>query len=271
MNIEANISVPREPEKKDQLPVQWEEELARQARALAAQERPSVGKLSFRGGIMAYQGNAVQGNALNCIILASAFEHALYDNVLKQRAFNPQDPEPPVCFALANPSPTGEKPDMIPHPASPMKAHTHCSACSYFAWGSDPKGGRGKACKEVRRMLLIGESAVWDSQNQRFLPPDGVRKAEAATVNVPVTSVKNWANYAALVAGQYSMPPWAFVTRLSCVPDAKTQFQIKFEVLRPIDKSFYPELYERVKLATQILMTPYTPKQPQELRQNVKY
>lgn len=258
----------------DQLPVKWEEVLARQAKALAAQERPAVGKLAFRSGTMTYQGNVIPGNALNCIILLSVFEHALYQNVLDNKPFNPQNTEPPICFALAMPSPDGEKPEMIPHAAAPAKKNPICSTCQYFAWGSDPKGGRGKACKEVRRMLLLGESAVWDAQSQRFADPEGARKAEAATVSVPVTSVKNWANYAALVSGQHSMPPWAFITRLSCVPDPKTQFQIKFDIVRPIDASHYPALFERVQAAGSTLMTPYTPKAPTqapELRQNVKY
>lgn len=248
----------------DQVPMRWEEELARQAQAIAAQERPAVGKLSFRGGVMTYQGNVLKENVLNCVVLATAFEHALYDNVLKMRAFNPQDPEPPVCYALAGSSPTGDKPDMVPHKDAPVKVAPQCSTCPYFAFGSDPKGGRGKACKESRRMLLIGESALTAG-------PDGVRKAEAATASVPVTSVKNWANYAALTAGQYSKPPWAFLTRLSVVPDPKTQFQIKFEILRPIEEGLFAALYSRVKAAEAILLTPYAPKQPKTLREGVKY
>lgn len=248
----------------DQVPMKWEEELARQARAIAAQERPNVGKLSFRGGVITYQGSVIKDGAINCIIVATAFEHALYDNVLKNRPFNPQDPEPPICFALSGSSPDGEKPTMAPHKDAPFKAANDCNLCAYYAWGSDPKGGRGKACKEVRRMLLLGESAIKEG-------PEGVRKAEAATASVPVTSVKNWANYASLVAGQYSMPPWAFVTRLSCVPDPKYQFQLKFEVVRPIEREFYDAIFARVQQANATLLTPYTPKQAPQLREGVKY
>lgn len=243
----------------DQLPTKWDELLAREAQALATQERPAIGKLSFRGGVMMYQGTPVPNNTLRCVILATAFEHAFYEG-----AYNSQDPSPPVCFALANTTADGSKPVMAPHRDAPKKVHNECITCPKFAWASDPKGGRGKACKEVRRMFLIGESAIRGTGQD-------VRRAEAATGSVPVTSVKNWANYVALLSGQHSMPTWAVLTQLTVVPDAKTQFQLKFDPIEPLRQELYPDIYARVQAAQPMLIMPYSPKTATPLREGVKY
>lgn len=58
-----------------------------------------------------------------------------------------------------------------------------CANCPFNQFGSDPKTGAGKACKEKYRLFL----ALVDSNGQ--LTGEGVM------LNVPTTSMKNWDGY----------------------------------------------------------------------------
>lgn len=231
--------------------VRWDEELARYAQQQASIERPAVGKISFRSGQMTYQNQPIPGNKLECIIISSAHEHALYANVVENRAFDPSKPESPICYAL---SATGE--NMVPHPQAAKKAAAECASCPYFAWGSAGPGKKGKACKEVRRMLVLPRSAVIGPDG-KFGDPLQVRKSEAAVCSIPTTSVKNWANYTAQLSGQFRRPAWAMLTEISVVPDARTQFQVKFAPVAEIPTEFMQTIIERVTQSEAIVMAPY--------------
>lgn len=249
----------------ENLPARWDEELAKYATAAAALERPAVGRLGFRAGVMTYQNQVIPGNKLNVVIVASAKEHALYRNVLEQRAFDPSNPESPICFAL---SLTGE--EMVPHPQAPQKMSETCATCRYNAWGSAPNGGRGKACKESRRMVLLPQTAV--VSNGAPSPAGSVKKAEAASASIPVTSVKNWANYTAQLAGEFRRPPWAMITEISAHPHPKTVFEIKFSPVGLVSETHFGDLMQRIETSNQIVLTPYSqetkavPAQPQANR-----
>lgn len=239
----------------DNLPAKWDEELAKHATKQAAQERPAVGRLAFRAGIMTYQNTPIPGNKLNAVIVSTAKEHALYQNVLDMRPFDPNKPENPVCFALSL-----NDEEMVPHKDAKTKMAADCASCKFNQWGSDPKGGRGKACKESRRMVILPQSSVL-TQNPAGQPypaaPGAVKKAEAATASIPVTSVKNWANYTAQLAGEYRRPSWAMVTEISAHPHAKTVFEVKFAPIAEIDHSHLGDLMARVETSNGIVMTPY--------------
>lgn len=244
----------------DQLPVKWDEELAKYATKAAALERPAVGRLAFRGGILTYQNQAIPGNKLNVVIVASAHENALFQNVLDNRQFDPSKPEAPVCYAL---SVSGE--EMVPHPQSKTKMAAKCSECKYNAWGSAPNGGKGKACKDTRRLVMIPQSAV----TGQTANAESVKKAEAATASIPVTSVKNWANYTSQLATEFRRPAWAMVTELSVHPHAKNQLEVKFTPAGMVEQAFLSDLMQRATNSEAIVLTPYSqesnapPAQPQ--------
>lgn len=246
----------------ENLPIRWDEELAKHAQKQASLERPAVGRLAFRGGVMTYQNQPIPGNALNVVIVGTAKEHALYQNVLDGRPFDPNNPETPVCYAL---SLEGE--DMAPHSQAKTKMAPSCAECKYNAWGSAPNGGRGKACKESRRMVVLPSSAVTG-------PPDAVKKAEAATASIPVTSVKNWANYLSQIATEFRRPSWAMVTTISEVPNAKTVFEIKFSPAGMVEEAYFTDLMQRAKNSEAIVLTPYPQESnapPKAPLQNRKY
>lgn len=226
--------------------VNWEEQLKTEARDVAALERPKIGKISLRAGQMNYEGTPVPGNTITVIVLAHAVEHAYYT-----RAFDPNNLVNPDCFAL---SVTGQ--NMVPHPlAASLQAET-CATCPQFEWGSDPKGGRGKACKEGRRLVVMAA--------REDMTAEYVASTELGFMKVPVTSIKNWANYVNIVSSLYQRPPWAVATKISVVPDARTQFKVNFEPAGVIDAAVLSALASRKEAAQAIALQPWEPVNEEE-------
>jgi hypothetical protein len=230
--------------------VNWEEKLAQEARDVAKTERPSINKINFQSGVMTYMDNAVPDNKLDCIIVASAWEHVFYDT-----PWEPGVVHPPACFALGVPQ-GDEPPIMQAHESVPSSPGPICSSCEMFKFGSDLKGGRGKACSERRRLAAI----------PNVTDPDMIEKAEMAVMSIPVMSVKNWANYINTVAVQHSRPAWGMLTRVSLVPDKKSQFKVTFEAVDKLDNSFLGAVSAKIPMATQALLTPYEVQRKKEVR-----
>jgi|SRR5579862_8258575 len=72
-----------------------------------------------------------------------------------------------------------------------------CRNCPMARWESDPKGGRGQACKEVRRILLLRADHIL---------PD--------MVTIPPTSLKNAQQYFLRLASR-RIPYWSLITHMS--------------------------------------------------------
>ena len=71
-----------------------------------------------------------------------------------------------------------------------------CRNCPMAQWGSDPKGGRGQACREIRRILFL--------RGDHILPE---------LVTVPATSLKNARDYFLRLASR-RIPYWGLITNL---------------------------------------------------------
>lgn len=218
--------------------VNWSERLASSAKEVAALERPSLSTVSVRSGMLSYMGQPVPGNKLRVVIVASAFQNRYYD-----KPFDPNNPANPVCFALSL-----DGIDMVPDPASTEIQNPSCSGCPKNEWKSDPKGGKGKACKAARRLVLIPESSATSEL---------AKKAEMAMMTLPVTSQKNWANYVNGIASEYQRPPWGMITEITVVPDPKTQFQVKFDAVGMVPEEALGPVNGRIEAAQVVLMQPY--------------
>lgn len=220
--------------------VAWKEELAEEAKKVAELYRPSVGRISFKSGIMSYQGNMIPGNKITVVVLDAVFERDFY----KDR-YDPNKLVNPTCFALS-PTPEG----MVPHDSVPEKQADVCESCKYNQWGSDLQGRKGKACKEVVKLILLPVATLNS--------PEDVSKAELAICKIPVTSVKNWGNYCNRIAGLFGLPPYAVITDVTLVPDQSSQFKITFTEKGPVEsKDHIIAIRQRLSAARSILMTPY--------------
>lgn len=205
-------------ESKNQLTI-FEDQLAKLAAEESMAERAAAGQvfLSTRGGILTYRDQPIAGNSLDVIVLSSPVERLYYT-----KRYDPQDPAPPACFALG-PSMTGLKPS----PAALEPQSTMCQNCPKDQWGSATNGGKGKGCSEKRRLLIMTADSATTAA--------AVPTAEVAALRIPVTSVKPFATYVQNIAAATKRPLSAVVTKISLVPDSKTQFKLKFDFVRAID------------------------------------
>jgi hypothetical protein len=86
---------------------------------------------------------------------------------------------------------------------------------------------------------------------------EDVAKAEPAMAKLPVTSVKNWATYASQIANVLKLPPLGVITEMSVEPDAKTQFQVNFQLVDKVPEAIIPALLAKRKDTTQMIFAPY--------------
>ena len=215
-------------------------ELAAEAKAAAAKERPALGKISLKGGVMSYAGNPVPGNTLDAVVLASVYRNTFYAG-----RFDPKNIVNPNCFALG----VDDK-AMSPHENVSHPEHPTCKGCPRNDWGTDLNGGQGKACKQTRRLVLTPVAAL--------ASVDAVKSAELALLDIPVTSVKYYSSYVNVLAASLNLPPYAAVVNISLLPDPKTQIKLAFTPVRPVDNvDVLRALKARQDDALRAALTPY--------------
>lgn len=195
----------------------WDEELAKHATAASEKEVIGGKQLSARAGILNIAGEPVAGNKLRVIVLASVFQNTFYEG-----KFDPDNVQSPSCAAVAE-----EEEQLAPTEVVEFKQHDTCIGCPQNVWGTADTG-RGKACKNGRRLALLSGDDTSASS---------LRDGEVLTFGLPVTSVKGWALYVKGLASNFKRPPFAVITEIGAVPDPKTQFRITFKVLDQIPGS----------------------------------
>jgi hypothetical protein len=216
--------------------VSWQAELAALTTQVAETEKPSGNWVSFKGGQLTIGGNRMPGDKAKVIVVGSVFENQWY----KER-YDPNNPTSPHCYAIAE-----HDEDLKPHPDAADPQAPSCAECPKNAWKSDPNGGKGKACKNVRRLALLSEADL-----------DDIEKAEFAVAKMPVTSVKNWSTYANQIANVLKLPPLAVITEMSVQPDPKTQLQVNFELVDKVPQDLLPALLAKRKDALPLLNAGY--------------
>ena len=235
----------------------WQKELEAEAVGAAAEE-PMQGKwLSLKGGIMSYNGAALPGSRMNVVILDGVMEHQLYT-----KPFDPNSPASPDCYSFGRSLDSMKPQPQVEKPVSP-----NCPTCPKNAWGSDPKGGRGKACREVRRIALI-DAAVLESG------PEGIMAAEIVMCKIPGMSVMPYGDYIRQLANVMKMPPWGVVTDFSVRPDQKSMLMCGFQYVRGITEEQGRAIADKRRAMKDLLFQPYPPNadQPeQQAKSGTKY
>lgn len=205
--------------------------------------------ISTKGGQLTYDGNPMKNNEMYVVIVDHIFENAFYEG-----RFNPENPQPPTCFAFGR----TEK-DLIPH-VNVIEAGQNpcdtCDGCPMNEWGSE---GRGKACKNVRRLALIPAGHVNNKTDELELyEEDHFSSSEIAYLKLPVTSTKGFSTYIKQVAQAYSKPVLGVVTRIYCTPDAKTQYKINFEAIDEVPSELLGTLMRRRSMVMEEIEFPYS-------------
>lgn len=212
----------------------WEAELAKEAQDVAATETIAGQFISLRGGQFTFNGTALK-SPLNVVILDHIIERTYYEG-----DFDPDEKASPLCFAI-----TRTEENMTPHASVIEKQNPTCAGCKWDVWGSADKG-KGKACKERRRLAVMMEAQL-----------DSMATADVAMLRVPVTSVRNWKEYVHGLKSALNRPPYAVVTEMHCNPDPKTQVSLKFKVLGNIGPEHKDELYKKRESVKPAIEAPY--------------
>lgn len=203
--------------------VPWEAEMAARAQKAAKQEKPtgSYKSISIRGGFLKVDDELVEDNELDIVVIA-----ALHENQFYTEKFNPDNPTVPACYAYSDPN--AEDPDegMVPHEEAEDKQASDCESCPNNQWGSADTG-RGKACKNVRRLMVVTADAIEDAET--------LAEAEMRRLTVPVMSGKNWGKFVRAVAEDVGRDYAGVVCKLRVKPDPKSQFVLLFDFVEKID------------------------------------
>lgn len=234
----------------------WEQEMAASAKVQAKAEAVEVYNktIGTRGGILTVDKTPIPGNTVDAVILLAVHENKFY-----AEGFDADEIKIPDCYAFGDVN-NDEAPgdDMAPHEQAKDKQHENCDDCPLNQWGSAEKG-RGKACKNVRRLYCLEPSDLEGT-------PKEIAAAEIRCLTLPVTSVKNWGKYMDGVAGDMSRPSWGVVTTISIVPDPKTQFQVvmEFKELVNFTQEMYDALKKKLADLKKNVIQPYTELPPVE-------
>lgn len=229
----------------------YDEELAAEAEAYAAQEASTGGGqfFSIRGGTLSLGGAPIPGNEMIVVVADSILVNAHYAG-----DYDPDAPASPTCYAFGRDENT-----IAAHEDSEEPVHDGpCVDCPNNQWGSAEKG-RGKACKNGRRLALISAGDL-NSKTGEFTPfdADELAKAAVAYLNLPPTSLNSFGAYVKQLAGTLRRPPHAVYTRVSVVPDPKTQLKVIFECVEPVPAELIPTVRARNKEVKSIIEFPFT-------------
>lgn len=234
--------------------VKWDSELAELAKiASGMEDSVATGQFfSIKGGILSWNDAPLPGNQMAVVIL-----DAILENVFYAEKFNPEVPQSPLCFAFGR-----DDVSMRPHELVVKAGNAQCDeckSCRYNAWGTADQG-RGKACRNTRRLAMIPAGTL-DPQTGKFtmFPDDEFEKAGIGYMKLPVTSVKPYAGYVKQLAGVLKRPPFAVITKVRVVPDPKTQFKVLFEPLQNAPDQLISVLIKRNKEVAAVIDFPYVP------------
>ena len=171
--------------------------------------------ISTQGGIFTFGGNELP-NPFNAIIVDFTFENAWYD-----RVYDPDNPAPPACFALA------DNPDeLVAHESSPDMQGGEgnaCEGCEMDEWATS-NTGKGKACKNGVRLALVNADDM-DAVNA---------SAEPAFLRIAPTSLKHFEKYKDKFTRVTGMPLLAALTEIELVPN-KTWYEVHFTLIDQIE------------------------------------
>ena len=187
----------------------WDSDLAALGAEAAATEASASSAGTFigtKGGRLSYKGGDVPDNKMNVVVIDHILENAYYSG-----KYDPSNPAPPACFAFGR-----DAKSMKPHELSGDPQCETCDACPMNKFGTADTG-RGKACKNIRRLALLTEDGLED-----------VATAEVAYLKTPVTSGKSWSGYVKQLWDVFKSPTLKFVTEIKSVPK-DTTFELLFK------------------------------------------
>lgn len=160
----------------------------------------------------------------------------VYRNEYYANAYDRDNPEPPVCFAVNDTYGA-----LTPTDNSPLKQADKCSECKYNEFGSalNAKGKpmAGKACKNTVYMAV--------------LPPDATSDSPLLVLKTSPTAITPFNQHVAKVGRTVNLPLWAITTKVF-FDDNVTYASLRFDISGP--NPIAEETYKRRAEARQRLL-----------------
>jgi hypothetical protein len=149
-----------------------QDELRKELETLKERVDPPSGfKISTKGKVFTLPDGSSSDGPMQCVILDWVTANVWFEGL-----YNPKDIKPPACFAVGR-----VVSELGPSENSPKKQHATCKGCPQNEWGSHPQGGKGKACKNTRRVLII--------------PVDADENTQPWVIDVSPTGLKHFDKY----------------------------------------------------------------------------
>jgi hypothetical protein len=232
--------------------INWEKQLEADA-AIAAKQEENTSTGTFFGlkaGQLTWDGEAVKGNSMVCIILGS-----IHENVYYTGAYDPEVRQGPKCYAFGH-----DEKILKPHEKvfeAGNEENAECTGCPQNEWGSALKG-KGKACRNTRRLAIIVAGTLTKSGDyELFEDTEHFETTTLGFMKLPVTSTKGFASYVKSAAGVLRRPPYALITKVSVTPDTDTQFKVNFEAFANVPNELMPAIMKRRAEAVAAIEFPY--------------
>jgi hypothetical protein len=237
----------------------WDEELAKQADLASKQEEASAGGQFFstRGGTLSWGDAPLPNNQMAVIILDGVLENVYYEG-----RYDPDTPQGPTCFAFGR-----DEKDMAPHiivsDAGQAQSLDGCANCEHNEFGTADTG-RGKACRNTRRLAMIPAGTLNNRGDFELFDEDHFEDATIGYMKLPVTSVKGYASFVKQVAATLRRPPHGIIAKVRVVPDPKTQFKVVFEAIENVPNDVLGIIMKRHEEAKSSIDFPYQLDDPEE-------
>lgn len=223
--------------------VTWREKMAAVTAQAAAMESPKGGFLSFKGGRMSYDDTPIPGDKMKIVVVDFLLENSWFKD-----DYNAMVPASPACYALGR-----DEEELAPHEESLLPQNPKCVDCPKNEWGSDRKGGRGKDCKNTRRIAVIPADVLTADD-----PLSAIKKANVVMCKLPVTSIKVFSKTINQIVKVLGVPPFSVVIELSVTPHPANQFQVNWQVQEQItNQEHLQALYDKHVSIEKIMFTPY--------------
>lgn len=210
-----------------------QQQLAQRAQDLRQQiQQPGGNRLTINdnGDFVGVDG-VVLGPEVDLIVLDFISANRYY-----ARPYNPNNVEPPGCFAFGR-----VIADMAPHETAPEPQNDLCATCPKNEFGSDARG-TGKACKNTREIAVI-------THDQFDLPPE---EQQILVYSVPPTGLKSFDGAVSYILSTYNMPPIRVVIRATAIK-ASTYTTVSFKPM-PEDNVFLEQHFARLPEVEPMLM-----------------
>ena len=214
----------------------WRKEMAKHVADEEAREAPQGGnRISTINGKFSYNGMPLAA-PMNSVIVDFVYENVFYDST-----FDADNPGTPACFAL---SVTGK--EMVPHDDAPNKQSKTCEECPNNVWGSGARG-RSKACSQRRRLALMHEDDMEDTEN-----------AALAILSISPTGLAAWKAYYNKITKVLGAYMNSVVTSFDIEEGKGGGYHVVEQIASEIKAlEIYQGVEARESEARELLMTPY--------------